>query len=140
MGVKASGSVLSKTPYRLYLRFEGDLPKTANNLLGAHWRTRAGNADKWKRIVAMSSEALRPEKALGQFHISVKRSSHRMLDFDGCVSIFKPIIDGLKGLIIEDDCWKMTGPWRVDQEFRPKKDGPLIEVWISEKENLGTPN
>lgn len=138
--VSAHGAILSKSPYKLYLRFQGDLPKSANELLGASYRARSGNAQRWKALANFAAILFRPERLLDKFHISIKRSSFLMMDFDGCVSIAKPVIDGLKGVVIKDDSWAMTGPWKVGQEFRPKKEGPLLEVWISEREDLGSPN
>lgn len=138
--IKSSAAILSQSPYRLYIKIEGDLPKGTNKLLGAHFRQKHNNAVKWKRLVAMAVESLKPEKQLAKFHISATRHNYRHLDFDSCVASLKPVVDGLKGLIIKDDTWAMTGPWRVTQEFRSKKDGPMLEVWISEKEDLGSPN
>lgn len=138
--LSTSGAILSKDPYRLYLRIEGALPQSANAYRNNHWTKNHQVASRWKKVVAMGVELFRPEKPLTEFHVSVIRHSWRPLDYDNLVTSMKAVLDGMKGLIIEDDRWSMTGPWKVDQAFRPKKDGQLIEVWISERENLGKPN
>ena len=55
-----------------------------------------------------------------------------MLDFDGLVGSVKPVIDGLtRAGVIKDDSWGVVGAWQVDQVFRPKKEGPRIEIIVT---------
>lgn len=131
--ITSSCAILEKKPYRLYIRIVGDLPKATNKLLGAHFRTKHANAVKWKHVIGNAVEAFLPETQLAKFHIAAIRHNYRFLDFDALVASLKPCIDGLKDLVIEDDNYARTGPWRVSQEFRPKKDGPMLEIWITER-------
>jgi hypothetical protein len=56
-----------------------------------------------------------------------------MLDYDGLVGSLKPVVDALVSAgIVLDDRWSVLGAWRVDQRFRPKKQGPLLEIQIEE--------
>lgn len=131
--ITSSAAILERDPFRLYIRIMGDLPKATNKLLGAHWRTKHANAEKWKMVVGNAVENHLPPEPLRYAHIAATRSSYRLLDFDGLVASLKPVIDGLSHLVIEDDRWNLTGAWRVHQEFRPKKGGPLLELWITER-------
>lgn len=65
--------------------------------------------------------------------ISIIRHSHRMLDFDGLVGSLKPVVDALvtAGILL-DDRWSVLGAWAVDQRFRSKKDGPLLDILVEE--------
>jgi len=49
------------------------------------------------------------------------------------VGSLKPVCDALvtSGVLI-DDSWKVLQAWEVDQVFRPKKDGPLLQIEITE--------
>lgn len=54
-----------------------------------------------------------------------------MLDFDGLVGSLKPVVDALVTAgVIEDDSWKHVGAWIVDQQFRPERQGPLLEITL----------
>ena len=35
--------------------------------------------------------------------------------------------------VMIDDSWKVTGAWLVDQKFRPKSSGPILEIRIRER-------
>lgn len=132
--IKTSTAILSKKnePYRLYVRIEGGLPKAMNKVMRSHWAKNYKEADMWKKLIGNAVEHFLPPDVLEYAEISIIRHSHRMLDFDNCVSSFKPLIDGLKDLVIVDDSWRRTGAWRIRQEFRPKKLGPMVEIWIRE--------
>jgi hypothetical protein len=34
--------------------------------------------------------------------------------------------------VLVDDGWKVTGKWDVDQVFRPRVMGPMLEIEVSE--------
>jgi hypothetical protein len=82
------------------------LPKTPNQLLGAHWRVRSNNAAKWKGLVA---EAIKqaggaPTEPLPFARIHCTRVSSGKMDDDNLRGSFKSVIDGLKACgVIQDD-------------------------------------
>jgi hypothetical protein len=74
-----------------------------------------------------------PLSPLAKAHIRLIRHSHRTLDFDGLVGSLKPVVDSLVSAgVILDDRWSVLGKWDVDQVFRPKKEGNLLEIYVSE--------
>ena len=115
--------------YRLEFELAGK-PKSTNQLLGAHYRTKHENAMTWKNLVAWAVKGKEPTEPLTKVKITLVRYNYRMLDFDGCVASFKPVVDGLVySKIIKNDTYKITGPWDVTQEYRPKgQDGIKIIV------------
>jgi len=131
--IDASSAILSKDPFKLYICIKGDLPKSANQLIGYHFRTRKQNADRWKFITGSAVERNLPKEMIKDVHIKAIRHSNRFLDWDGAVTSLKPIIDALKGLVLVDDAYKFTGPWTVTQSFRSAAHGPMLELWITER-------
>lgn len=73
----------------------------------------------------------KPHEPLSRAQLSITRHFYRTLDFDGLVGSFKPVVDGLihAGVIVDDN-WRVLGAWQCDQQFRPKKEGPRLEVTI----------
>lgn len=57
------------------------------------------------------------------------------MDFDGMALSLKPIVDGLVNAgILLDDRYSITGNWTLDQQFRPRKMGQMMEVFVEEVE------
>lgn len=74
-----------------------------------------------------------PPAPLTKANITLIRHSPRMLDFDGCVGSLKPVVDALVTVgVLSDDSWSVVGRWNVDQKYRPKSQGPLLEILINE--------
>ncbi len=74
-----------------------------------------------------------PKEPLTRAKISVVRHSHRMLDYDGLVGSLKPVVDAFVSCgVLSDDSWNVTGVWDVNQKFRAKKDGQLLEILIQQ--------
>lgn len=74
-----------------------------------------------------------PPTPLKKALIRIVRHNYRMLDYDGCVGSLKPVVDALVTAgVLYDDNWNVTGAWDVDQQFRPKKHGPLLEIEVKE--------
>lgn len=74
-----------------------------------------------------------PLKPLAKAKIKLVRHSHRMLDYDGLVGSMKPVVDALvSARILIDDRWSVTRSWNVDQVFREKKLGQLLEIEVTE--------
>jgi hypothetical protein len=82
------------------------LPKTPNQLLGAHWTIRAGHARRWKSHVAkaVTLNGGPPKAPLRHSLITCVRISSGQMDRDGLSGSFKSLIDGLKacGVIVDD--------------------------------------
>lgn len=103
-------------------------PKSANQLLGQNWYKRKKNADYFKQTVAYQIKVknLSQKPLWEKCTLSFLVYRSRLMDFDGVVSTLKPIVDGLKGLIIIDDSWHVTGPWNIDQKKCKRGDECVI--------------
>jgi Holliday junction resolvase RusA-like endonuclease len=91
--------------YKVVLLIKG-LPKTPNNLLGAHWTIRSSEAKKWLRAVinAISLNGKIPETPLERARIECVRMSSGRMDDDNLRGSFKSVIDALKKCgVIKDD-------------------------------------
>lgn len=134
MKVKAEAKVLRETPRTFYICIKGEkLPKALNQMLGRNvWYARQ-NATQWKNIVISAAAKLKNDRLLDNFHVAICRHSTHELDYDGLISSLKPCIDALKGIIIQDDRYSMTGPWEAHQSFRPRKEGKMLEIMITER-------
>ena len=110
-----------------------ELPKSLNKTLNAHWRRRHSSNNAWdNRVYALVADKL-PPQPLAKARIRIVRHFWRTLDYDGLVGSMKPVVDGLVTAgVLSSDSWKVLGVWDVTQEYRPKKDGPLLEVSLFE--------
>jgi hypothetical protein len=125
--------LISESPFKLKVTLEGK-PKSINQLYGHHYHVKHNNATYWKSLMRMVIGYRIPKKPLESVSLSFTRHSERFLDYDGCVASFKPVCDALTELkIIKDDNYKITGPWKVEQFFRQRKLGSLIEVIVEER-------
>ncbi len=89
--------------YTLEFEIKG-LPSTANATLRGHWRTHYGKAKTWKRKVWLVVWHLRPPEPLTRAQLTLTRFSSSEPDFDGLVSSFKHVIDGLvEARVLIDD-------------------------------------
>lgn len=123
--------------YVLRIVIQGKLPKSANKMLRTHWRGNHSQTRGWKLALRQATRAFAPSSPLKKVQISVTRHNYRFLDFDGVVTSVKGLIDALHNgdkknpaPIMVDDSWKVTGPWIIDQIFRPKSSGPVLEIQI----------
>lgn len=120
-------------PYRLSFEVEG-LPKMPNQLLGAHWRIRSGEARKWKKLVWATIANKRPKEPLAKALVTLTRYSSMEPDRDGLRGSFKPILDALVHCgVIEDDKPSNVGEPFVCWEKCPPKKGK-IRVILEERE------
>lgn len=88
---------------------------------------------KWDFLIAGMCRGKLPKKPLEKAKIRIVRHFWRFLDYDGLVGSMKPIVDALVDCgVLVDDSWKVLGQWDVSQEFRPKKDGPLLKIEVIE--------
>lgn len=113
------------------------IPEALNVTLRAHRMKRDRAQKAWAAYLCAETHAVRkklPTSPLKSAELRLVRHSHRMLDFDGLVGSMKPVVDGLKAAgVILDDRWSVTGAWQVDQRFRPKAEGPLLEIHVLER-------
>ncbi len=81
-----------------------DLPKRTNNNSRTHWALQHKEAKKWKQFVRLKVGLQRPDKPLERARLILTRVSSSEPDYDGLVSSFKHVIDGLieAGVIVSD--------------------------------------
>lgn len=121
--------------YSLYLRIHDASLKTLNVALRSNRFALHKQNKQWDRLiyVLLKKQNKIPLHPLQKAEIRFVRHSHRMLDFDGLVGSLKPVADSLVSAgVILDDRWSVLGKWDVDQVFRPKKEGNLLEIYVSE--------
>jgi hypothetical protein len=89
--------------YRLEFELLG-LPKTTNSGGRAHWSVKAKEAKKWINLVWIHCRPRMPPTPLTLARLTLTRFSSQEPDFDGLVSSFKHVIDGLTacGVIASD--------------------------------------
>lgn len=111
------------------------LPKSLNHNLkwGGKWeKVKANKA--WDNLIYLEVCKRLPPQPLKKARIRIVRHFYRTLDYDGLVGSLKPVVDALVTAgVIADDSWNVLGAWEVDQVFRPKKDGPLLEIQVIEQ-------
>lgn len=116
--------------YKLYLQAEL-LPKSMNVKLRSHRFKNHKENKTWDMLIAVLVQGKLPNAPLSRASLSLVRYSHRTLDYDGLVGSMKPVVDALVTVgVLKDDSWNVLGKWNVDQRFRSKKDGPLLEILI----------
>lgn len=105
-----------------------------NKSLRTHFYRRDQLNKAWSSYIWAETNDARPAKPLTSVKLSITRYSHRMLDYDGLVGSLKPVVDALVTCrILKDDSWNVTGVWDVDQKFRKKSEGQLLEIRINEQ-------
>lgn len=117
--------------YTLQLSIPG-LPKTTNQLKGKHFRVWSNESKLWRNMVGLYLSGKKPKKPLNLARIECVRYSSKQPDFDGTVSTFKWIIDGLvEHRVLKDDNPNII----VDSVYRWKKCSPSeghIEIKVEE--------
>lgn len=110
------------------------LPKSLNKKLrwGAKWSNVSENK-AFDRMIYLSARGNLPKEPLKKAKLSIVRHFYRTLDFDGLVGSMKPVVDALVSAgVLADDNWNTVGAWDIDQQFRPKKEGPLLTISVVE--------
>lgn len=101
------------------------LPKLRNRL-GRSWRASAGERKKWHALVLRFGGHLAPPEPLLKAKLTLTRYSSEQPDFDGLVSGFKYVIDGLiKAGFIIDDNQDVIGQPRYMWFKAPRKQGKI---------------
>jgi hypothetical protein len=112
-------------PFELEFEIPG-LTKMSNQLLRGNWRTKHGHARKWKIAVLIAIGSNRPDTPIAKCRLKLTRCSARRPDYDGLVSGFKPIIDGLveAGVLLNDSYENVDIPEYL-HETCGAKDGKM---------------
>ena len=126
--------IKSCKPYRLNFTLQG-LPETTNAARhsNGHWSERHKKDKSWKRQVWV--EALqkgRPRQPLHKASVTLIRYSASEPDFEGLVSSFKTILDGLTeaGVIANDSMSVIGQPAYYWRKAKPKQG--KIEVFVED--------
>lgn len=110
------------------------IPDSLNKALRGNRMKYFSKNRKWDILIHGMIRFQIPTEPFEKAHIKIVRHSWRFLDYDGLVGSMKPVIDALVSCgVLIDDNYKVTGPWDVTQQFRPKKDGPLLDITIEQR-------
>lgn len=121
---------LNTKPYSLKFTIQG-LPKMSNQLLRGHWQTKHAHAKKWKGAVRRALAILnKPAQPLTSAALCLVRESSVEPDFDGLVSSFKSVIDGLveEGVLKSDKSSCIGQPKYQWVKGKPKQGRIIVEV------------
>ena len=129
----------SYVPYRLNFTLQG-LPETTNAARhsNGHWSARHKKDKSWKQQVWLEAQQKgRPKKPLHKATVTLIRYSASEPDFEGLVSSFKTILDGLTeaGVIANDSMSVIGQPiyyWR-----KAKLKEGKIEVFVEDIQENG---
>jgi len=95
--------------YLLELTIPG-LPLMMNELLRGNWTRKHGHARQWKLLITRYVYNQRPVEPLQSAMLTLTRHSSKEPDYDGLVSSFKHVVDGLVvAKIIIDDTQSVIG-------------------------------
>ncbi len=120
--------------FKIEFEIQG-LPKMMNDLLRGHWTKKHAHTLKWKKLVTQEVYNLRPLAPLQRATLTLTRVTSKKPDYDGLVSSFKHVIDGLvEAKIIIDDTQEIIGvPTYVWEKGPPKQGKIKVEVLNNEK-------
>lgn len=120
--------------YKLDIQLHS-LPDSLNKGLRGNRMKYFAKNKRWDLLIFGMVRHRLPPEPLKKARVTIVRHFWRTLDYDGLVGSMKPIVDALvdAGVLI-DDSYKVTGPWVVTQEHRPKSSGPLLTVCVEEIE------
>ena len=118
-----------REPFQCSLKISG-LPRLQSGVV--HWRVRAKERKTWRDKVAWAireAGVKPPSVALSRAHLSFTRHSTQEPDHDNLAASFKPVLDGLIGLIIADDSPAVIGTPMYRWGSAPPRGGYVtIEV------------
>jgi Holliday junction resolvase RusA-like endonuclease len=122
--------------YRLSFELPG-LPRMANpSGRSQHWRAVFGERRKWKTAVWAAVQGKLPRQPLERYTLHLTRFSSVPPDFDGLVSSWKAIVDGLReAKVIADDKLVNTGPWRCHW-IKCKRDEGRVSVTVEDRSDI----
>lgn len=107
------------------------LPKMTNRISRAHWAVKTREASDFRQLVHDAVRLRKPPQALKRANLFLLRCSAQEPDFDGLVSGFKHVIDGLvsSGVLINDKSSNINPTYRWE---KAKKNKGLIRVKVEE--------
>lgn len=118
--------------YQLQIEIN-ELPQSLNKKLRKHWTKNHRENNLWDTLIYQKVFRQLPPTPLKRAKLRIVKHFWRTMDFDGFVGSLKPVVDALVTAgVIEDDSWKVLQAWEVDQVFRDKKLGPLLQIEIIE--------
>lgn len=118
--------------YQLQIEIN-ELPQSLNKKLRKHWTKNHRENNLWDTLIYQKVFRQLPPSPLKKAKLRIVKHFWRTMDFDGFVGSLKPVVDALVTAgVIEDDSWKVLQAWEVDQVFRDKKLGPLLQIEIIE--------
>lgn len=118
--------------YQLQIEIN-ELPQSLNKKLRKHWTKNHRENNLWDTLIYQKVFRQLPPTPLKRAKLRIVKHFWRTMDFDGFVGSLKPVVDALVTAgVIEDDSWKVLQAWEVNQVFRDKKLGPLLQIEIIE--------
>jgi hypothetical protein len=115
--------------YELSFELPG-LPPMLNSYSGGHWAK--AKRGKWKDYVWLAVRNYLPPAPLKKARLVCIRASSSMPDYDGLVTSFKGVIDGLvESGVIEDDSLKHIGVPEFGWRKAERKKG-FVYVQVAE--------
>lgn len=118
--------------YQLEIKINS-FPKSLNKKLRSHWGKNHKENREWDNVIFFALLRKLPPSPLTKAHLKITRHHYRTLDFDGLVGSLKPVVDALVSCgVLKDDSWNVLHAWEIDQVFRSKKDGALLQIEIKE--------
>jgi Holliday junction resolvase RusA-like endonuclease len=117
--------------YRLIVELPG-LTRLTNARSGGstHWAPINKHRQEWRDAVCLATFRKKPPVPLHRARLKLTRFSSTCPDYDGLVSGFKAVVDGLvdAGVLIDDNM-RVTGPWDCAHVKVPSKQARIrVEV------------
>lgn len=113
----------------------GSLPPTYNTIARKHWAVKANMAKRWIAVIwTHCSKHKVSGLELKQARLELTRHSWKEPDYDGLVSSFKHVIDGLvRAAVIRDDNREVIGTPIYRWEKAPRNHGKItVKILIPE--------
>lgn len=128
--IKYQRSLTNATRYLLHFQITG-LPQRTNEASKNSFMLLHLQRKRWKMTTVNLIYLLKPPRPLKKAKLTLTRFSSKRPDYDGLVSSFKPIVDGLvEAKILEDDNHDVIGIPKYDWQPAPLREGKIwVEVW-----------
>lgn len=116
--------------FHTVIKIQG-LPKTTNSGGRQHWALKVKEAKHWHQLVELALGTDKPVAPCQTAEITCTRYSAKEPDYDGLVSSFKHVIDGLvrAGVLIDDNMQVIVSREYCWHKVSPKKGYIEVEVY-----------